>query len=479
MPRRGTPDLIADSPARARAIGSDEAERNRAGDLFSLGVPQQHRPSGYQALLSDTLLRAHFGPEAEEFRAGMGDAELRARLEAWANRANLTETQAEAGFLKTFFFDTWGYWATGVAGPEQGFTAHPRYPVAGAGAGGNQGAADLALGWFDNAPVPPIPQVVCEFKDIRSDLDAPQRRKGNVRSPVKQCADYLRGLELPLFQAQPIQPRFGIVTDMNEFRLYWRDKMPGQYLRFIVRRRAPGDGPALLDDTPEAAFKRFLFWRLFRPDMLLSKSGEPALLGLIRAQLVKERQLEAGFYREYREYRETLIDALLAANPAWPHTAGRMVHVAQKLLDRMIFVLFCEDMGQQIAYPPQLLRDRLRRLSRDPDFRPEGDDAWGVLKRLFARMNTGGTFEGKTLHRFNGGLFASDPELDDLDIPNSVFFAAGQDGSEEEIGRWRPNLLYFAANYNFGANGGERSITLYTLGRIFEQSITELGPVSA
>jgi hypothetical protein len=176
-------------------------------------------------LLSSAFLRANFAPEAEAFQASGADAALRARLEAWANRANLTETQAEAGFLATFFFDTWGYWPTGVAGPERGFTAHPRYPVPRAGAGGNQGMADLALGWFDHSPVPATPQVVCEFKDIRSDLDAPQRRKGNVRSPVKQCADYLRGLDLPLFQGQPIQARFGIVTDMNEFRLYWRDKI--------------------------------------------------------------------------------------------------------------------------------------------------------------------------------------------------------------------------------------------------------------
>ena len=41
------------------------------------------------------------------------------------------------------------------------------------------------------------------------------------------------------------------------------------------------------------------------------------------------------------------------------------------------------------------------------------------------------------------------------------------------------NLLYFAVNYNFGTTTGGRSITLYTLGRIFEQSITELEALEA
>ena len=126
-----------------------------------------------------------------------------------------------------------------------------------------------------------------------------------------------------------------------------------------------------------------------------------------------------------RAFRETLIDALLLANPAWPHTSGRMVRLAQKLLDRLIFVLFCEDMGQQIAYPPQLLRDRLRRLARDQDLHPDGDDAWDVIRRLFRRMDEGGVFDGRTLQRFNGGLFEPDPELDKLAVPNRVFFATG------------------------------------------------------
>ena len=434
--------------------------------------------AGYQPLLTDAFLRAQFGSEADAFRNTPEGKALLGRLENWASRGPMTETQAEAGFLKTFFFELWGHWPDGTQGPEAGFTAHPRYPVRGGGSGGHQGVADLALGWFRQPPVADTAQVVCEFKDIRSNLDAPQQRKGNTRSPVKQCADYLRGLDQPLFAAAPIQPRLGIVSDMNEFRLYWRDKMPAQYLRFIIRRPAGATGTALLDDTPEAAFQRFLFARLFRPDMLLSKTGEPAILGLIRDQLVLEKDLERAFYGEYRRYREVLIAALIRSNPTYPKTKGRLVRLAQKLLDRMIFVLFCEDMGQQIAYPPQLLRDRLIRLSSH-NLSPDGDDAWEILRRLFRRMDEGGVFDGKQLNRFNGGLFARDTELDDLNLPNSAFFFPGQADNEETLRSPQANLLYFSANYNFGTTSGGKAITLYTLGRIFEQSITELEALEA
>jgi hypothetical protein len=432
----------------------------------------------YQPLLSEAFLRAHFGADFEAYQADGSDAALIERLRAWDRRGKQTEVQAEAGFLKTFLFETWDFWPDGNTGPEAGFTAWPRYQIPGAGAGGNSGFADLTLGWFAHTPVSDTPQVVCEFKDIRSDLDAPQRRKGNTRSPVKQCADYLRGLDLPLFASAPIQPRFGIVSDMNEFRLYWRDRMPAQMLRFVIKKKTGEPGISLLEETPAGAFQRFLFARLFHRDLLLSKTGEPELLRLIRLQLVRERDLERLFYQEYRKYREVLIDTLIAANPAYPRTKGRLVRLAQKLLDRLIFILFCEDMGQQIAYPPQMLRDRLVALSAQT-LSDDGEDAWEMIRRLFRRMDQGGTFDGKTIQRFNGGLFAPDPELEDLNIPNRVFFASEQAADEGALATARANLLYFAANYNFGTTSEGRAITLYTLGRIFEQSITELEALEA
>lgn len=155
-------------------------------------------------------------------------------------------------------------------------------------------------------PISATPQVLCEFKDIRSNLDARQNRKGNTRSPVKQCADYLREAARGLYGNEAVQPTWGIVTDMNEFRLYWRDTMPAQYQRFIIRPATTDDAISLLAPTKEAIFQRFLFATLFNADLLLSRGGPCPLRQLLQSQGVREREIGSNFYQEYRAYRETL-----------------------------------------------------------------------------------------------------------------------------------------------------------------------------
>ena len=67
------------------------------------------------------------------------------------------------------------------------------------------GEANLALGWFV-AYLHATPQVLCDFKDIHSKLDAKQNRKGSNRSPVEQCLNYIRGARRRLFGNEPVQP---------------------------------------------------------------------------------------------------------------------------------------------------------------------------------------------------------------------------------------------------------------------------------
>jgi len=186
-----------------------------------------------RAFVSRAFLRSALGTEYLAW-SDEQDAALRARLLNWSGRKKLKETSAEGAFLQAFFVDTWGYEDAGrVEGAA--FSLYPKLRIDGAGAGGGAGEADAALGWFGTEPHP-VPQVLCEFKDIKSALDAPQARKGNTRSPVKQCQDYIRGARKGLFGNEPVQPWWGLVTDMNEVRLYWWDRMPEQYLRFVIQR---------------------------------------------------------------------------------------------------------------------------------------------------------------------------------------------------------------------------------------------------
>ena len=97
-------------------------------------------------------------------------------------------------------------------------------------------------------------------------------------------------------------------------------------------------------------------------------------------------------------------------------------------------------------------------------------------------MNDGRAFGGEPLNQFNGGLFEVDQDLEQLHIPNIAFCEQGQGQNEASLYGNRLTLLYLSAAYNYatgwadglGRGDPASSLGLYTLGRIFEQSITEL-----
>ncbi|MCR9219072.1 MAG: BREX-1 system adenine-specific DNA-methyltransferase PglX [Alphaproteobacteria bacterium] len=456
----------------------------------------------HNSFLGRQFLRSHWALDFEAFKDSDQEHALLARLQRWAGRTDLGESSSEAAFLEEFFRDTWGYVQSGQEGGEGRFTLYPQFPVPGASARGRQGAADAALGQFGAEGGSDVPQVLCEFKDIKSRLDAPQRRKGDNRSPVKQGLDYLSAARRGLFGTEPILPTWAIVTDMNEFRLYWADRGARQFIRLTIRPSDLFQGPSLLDETEDARFDRYLFQRLFHRETLLVEgaSGRPLLAQLIARQWVKERALENEFYQEYRAYRQHLYLALLEHNGPgsgrYLGTRGRLVRMAQKILDRCIFIFFCEDMGRAIGFPPQLLRDFLIHESTDAYFDPNATTIWTRLVSLFRAMNDGTAFGGQTLNQFNGGLFAADSELEALHIPNSLFCQQGQGQNEASLYSYKLTLLYLSAAYNYASgwaqgltrppvadptdlaasrkNDPMKSLGLYTLGRIFEQSITEL-----
>jgi methylase of polypeptide subunit release factors len=446
-------------------------------------------PEFHNSFVSRSFLRSVWGAEYESFKGSPEEARLVEILRLWSERKDLKETSAEAAFLQTFFVELWGYTQAGQQEKKLGFTLHPKYAVKGAGEKGGTGEADLAIGWFDNPNLPDAPQILCEFKDIRSALDAPQKRKGNTRPPVKQCLDYLSASRREFFGNEAVLPSWGVVTDMNEFRLYWYDRGPQQYLSFVIRPLELFQGPGLLAETEEARFDRFAFSKLFHRDTLLTIGGKPLLMRLIAQQWVRQRELENEFYGEYRRFRERLYRALLLFNPVFPHTKGRLVRLAQKILDRCIFIFYCEDMGRALGFPPQLLRDLLIQESRDNYFNPKGKTIWLKLLDLFRAMNDGTAFGEYKLNQFNGGLFAPDLDLESLIVPNEIFCQPKQGENEASLYAHRETLLFLSAYYNY-ASGWEDALTrtpshdapqrhlkslgLYTLGRIFEQSITEL-----
>jgi hypothetical protein len=360
-------------------------------------------------------------------------------------------------------------------GPETGYTLISQYPVRNAGQGGGSGKADLAIGYFANSNIADVPQALCEFKDINSGLDSPQHRKGNTRSPVQQCLDYLKHSFDKTKINSALFPTWGIVTDMNVFRLYYRKAGTSQYLEFQIENAKPQN--SLIAESEYAQRQRFLFWKTFQRSMLLAPFGRCPLEKLLENQWTHEKSLEKSFYREYQAYRQHVFEAIVEANPDYRSTRGALVRMTQRFLDRCIFVLFCEDMGKAIDFPPHLLRDILVQESVSPHYSSDFDNIWTLVKQLFETMRAGGVFPNNhNINRFNGGLFERHSELEQLRIPNRVFCAKGQGESTEKLGEFKNTLLYLSGTYNFGSEGTtrDRTITLYALGRIFEQSITDL-----
>ena len=430
----------------------------------------------FKPLLDRAFLRGELEYEFQDYKSDGQDAPLLERLNNWLKRDLKKETQAEASFIQRFFVETWGYKADG--GGAATFNLHPQLPIAGTGQTGGKGKADLGIGQFGDG-LPEIPQIVCEFKDIHSGLDDKQNRKGNNRSPVQQAQDYLWGARRGVPLNAPVQPRFAIVTDMNEFRLYWSENMPERYVRFKIDGSDLFDQVSLLGDNEDAQFDRFLFWRIFQPSMLLSDAGRTRFERLVERQGKIESKLEDEFYDDYRVYRKVLIDNITLQKPDSMTRPGA-VRLGQKLLDRFIFVMFAEDMGGRVGFPSNALQDELIRQSGDRFLEPEGDEVWRRLKQIFKIMNKGGKLGSADIHQFNGGLFADDADIEDLDLPNRIFVRFGQAQNDAKIAEHKDTLLYLARTYNFAKEGdAKNSIGLYTLGHIFEQSIVELEKLEA
>lgn len=438
-------------------------------------MPEKHLP-----LFTAAYLRSVWAKEFEAFQLSDEAAALLTRLQNWAAKDWQKETASEGAFIDVFFKQCWGYLASGEGAKGEGYTLQQQFPVLGAGQKGGTGSADVALGYFGRTDMEEIPQVLGEFKDDRSGLDKPQSSRPNDRSPVDQCLDYLRESRTGLIS--PILPTWGLVTDMNEFRLYMYGNK-AQYQRFVIKPATGDLAHPLLAEDDEASFQRFLFWKMFHIDTLLTTGGKSKLEKLLGEQITHEQTLEKEFYLEYSAFREAIYQALRRHNPQYEQEGRlrRLVKFTQRILDRCLFILYCEDMGRELSFPPNVLRDVLIEVAESKFFSPDGEQAWGMVKQLFVSMRDGTPFGSERINRFNGGLFAEDPEMDTLRLPNAVFCEKNQGQSLKRLLEYPKTLLYFSAKYNFGAadDGEGRTLTLTAMGRIFEQSITDLEVMEA
>lgn len=311
------------------------------------------------------------------------------------------ESEVRGPFIQRFFVEILGYRPFGN-GPEWTITDEKRT---------GSGSADAALGHFNDAVKTVIAPVELKGADT-PDLDAIM--PGRYKSPVQQVWEYAMDTE---------RCQFLLVSNMLEFRLYAVGHTRQVYERFDILELADSD----------AAYQRFRL--LLSAENLLGG----ATAKLLRENAQAEKAITQKLYSDYKTWRVSLLLALMQSNA---REAEAMIEPAQKLLDRVLFVAFAEDRG---LLPSKSLEQAWKH--RDPyHSRP----IWDNFKGLFLAIDKGNA--GLGIPAYNGGLFASDPTLDGLVVPDdacSMFSALGE--------------------YDFAED-----VSVTVLGHIFEQSVSDL-----
>jgi hypothetical protein len=347
--------------------------------------------------LQNALADFAWEPTADEAAAAM----------AWAERASdpgfdlQNESQLEQEFNRAILQQVLGYAASA---PGEAGTMQVKQPVPGGT------IVDVALGRFDRDETSIVAPLELKGPKIALDRIMP----GRAKTPVQQAWDY--AMDTP-------GARWVLVSNMKELRLYAFGHGRQLYESFDLRK---------LDQPGELKRLRLLL----APDRLLTGATTEVLVRSAEA----DRDVTNQLYSDYRELRGNLINFVAAQHPTIGVEAR--IRLVQTLLDRLLFIAFAEDKG---LLPPRSLVQAIEH--RDPYFpRPR----WGQIRKLFEWVDQGAP--PNNIPRYNGGLFAADPLIDGLDLPDHLV-----------------ERFALIANYDFAS---EVSVTI--LGHIFEQSITDI-----
>ena len=280
--------------------------------------------------------------------------------------------------------------------------------------------ADGALGFFYKDTGKKDVRVVIELKDARTPLDKKQNRSNHL-TPVEQAFSY----------ANKNGSKCGwvIVSNFVETRLY-KSTSSLEYETFDMRKM-----------KDEKEFLRFYYF-LCR-DHLISETGKSVIDDLYQENEAEGVDITNQFYKTYKEIRNNLFSTLKANNPDKDELL--LFTKTQKLMDRFIFICFCEDCD---LLPRNIFQKLIENAKQSFVFSP--NKLWDNLRGLFSSIDKGNP--PMKINRYNGGLFKPDPELDCLTIPDEALEKFTQ-----------------LSTYDFNSD-----LNVNILGQIFEQSISDV-----
>ena len=260
---------------------------------------------------------------------------------------------------------------------------------------------------------------VIELKSLSTNLDLRQMRQHDRRTPIDQAFSYAHKYDAV---------RWVIVSNFRELRLYHRDS--SKYHQSVD----------LISDGDEQAW---LLLQLLSADRLLPHGGLASKTDRLYQQREQELQtITAEFYGEYKAIR---YNTLKAIRPQCT-SAAESIRLAQKVMDRILFVAFLEKTG---LIPTGTLAGAMA-INR---YRPT--PVWENFQGLFRGLDEGSDL--LQIPAYNGGLFKADPLLDGLQLPDRLMLQYAQ-----------------LARYDFASD-----LRVNILGHVFEQSITDLAVLHA
>jgi type I restriction-modification system DNA methylase subunit len=161
-----------------------------------------------------------------------------------------------------------------------------------------------------------------------------------------------------------------------------------------------------------------------------------------------EANISKELYKDFSIFRNHLFENLIKNNTNIDKS--QILRQTQKLCDRIIFILFAEDRG---LLNPNTIKEIRAEFNQQKftDYK-----LYDIYKFYFNAINNGN--DKLKIPKYNGGLFATDIELDNLIIDNEILNMEAQKLSDYDI---------------------ESEISVNILGHIFEQSLTDLEEIQS
>ncbi|MDH6106128.1 Eco57I restriction-modification methylase domain-containing protein [Anabaenopsis tanganyikae CS-531] len=338
----------------------------------------------------------------------------------------ISEVSLHGDFLKDIFQNVLGYRSV-IDGGGKAWEIYPEKHIADGG-----GAADAALGFFtavenhkgqvklQGLVVAPI-----ELKGSKNNLD--RAVSGRDKSAVDQGWHYANYTP---------DCHWIIISNYRELRLYHINKTPAYYQRFSL--------------TDLADFQEFkIFYFIFCRQNFLPIKNVSVIDRLLTASNQAQEEITKQLYDEYQQVRLNIVKHFrFICDLNIPNREQVLIEKAQKTLDRILFIAFCEDRG--------LLPERTISNAHDSRNPYTPVPIWEIYKNVFRWVDQG--HDDPPIPGYNGGLFQHDSLLDEqLNIPDSLCTQLKQ-----------------LTRFDF-----DSEVSVDILGRIFEQSITDLEELKA